>query len=195
MSGYGVWLRAANHGWGSWCVHLGFGFAFTPPILAGVLGRVYLCVRSPSTASFLAGVCSACVQARPLASPRQIWLGCVVWVCVCRLWFWLHPAILAEVLVCVCLCGRSAFFPPFLAGVCGMGVCDLTRVLAAPRHSRLGCWGVCDCVRTSPVPCHWWLRSVVRVSGFGFWPSPRQSWLKCWGVCVCFRVPPVARLS
>ena len=39
----------------------------------------------------------------------------------------------------VCLCARSACTPPFLAGVCGVGVCAWARVPAAPRHSWLGC--------------------------------------------------------
>ena len=83
-----------------------------------------------------------CVRA-PLV-PRHSWLQCAVWVCVPGLGFRLRAASPGwGVGFCVCLCARSACSPPLLAGVCGVGVCAWARSLAAPRHSSLGCWGVC----------------------------------------------------
>ena len=64
---------------------------------------------------------------------------------------------------CVFLCARSACTPPLLAGLCGVGVCVWARVSAAPRHSWLGCWGVCVCVcvRARLVPRRSRLRGAV----------------------------------
>ena len=107
------------------CVCLGSGFGCAPPPLAGVPGCVCVCVRTPLV-------------------PRHSWLGCAVWVCVLRLGFWLRPATPGwGVGLCVCLCARSACTPRLLARVYGAGVCAWVRVSAAPRHSRLGCLGVC----------------------------------------------------
>ena len=106
--------------------------------------------------------------------------------------------------MCVCSCARSACSPPLLAGVCGVGVCALAWVSAAPRHSWLGCWGVCFVrVRAPLVPRHSWLGCTARsactplllagVCGVGVcalaWVSaaPRGSWLGCWGVSVLVR--------
>ena len=68
-----------------------------------------------------------------------------------------------------------------------MGVCALSLVSAAPRHSWLGCWGVCVFVcplRLFPATPGWGVSCVcvcvwARVSA-----APRHSWLGCWGVCV-----------
>ena len=120
-------LHPATPGWGArrWCVCLGSGFGCAPPLLAGVLGCV-------------------CVCRRALLVPRHSWLKCVVGVCVFGLGFRLHPATPGcPVGVCVCWCERSACTPPLLAGVRAVGVCVWAWVSAAPRHSRLGCWGVC----------------------------------------------------
>ena len=90
-----------------------------------------------------------CVWARvraPLA-PRHSWLGCAVWVCVFGLGFRLRPATPGGVLGCACLCACSACTQPLLARVRGLGMCVWARVLAAPRHSRLGRWAVCVLVR------------------------------------------------
>ena len=110
--------------------------------------------------------------------------------------------------VCVCLCACSVCTPPLLAGACGVGVCVWARVLVAPRHSWLGCWGAFDFVGAlysypatpgSGVR----LECVCLGSGFGCAPpllagvlgcvcagvgallAPRHSWLGCtpW-VCV-----------
>ena len=145
--GLGFWLRPATPGWGvgvcvlvcvlplypatpGWgvrrgCVCLGWSLGCAPRLLAGVLGCVCAGVRAP-------------------LAPRQSWLGCAVWVCVLGLGFWLRPATPRwGVGVCVCLCACSACTPPLLAGVCSVGVCVWAQVPAAPRHSWLGCWGVC----------------------------------------------------
>ena len=101
------------------------------------------------------------------------------------------PPVLAGVVEAVCFCARYAYTPPTLAPVCGVGVCAWVWVSAAPRHSWVGCWGVCVCVRAPLIARKSMLGFVVRVSGFAIWMSPRQSRLGCWSVCVCVRAPPV----
>ena len=131
-------LYPATPGWDvrRGCVCLGSGFGCAPPLLAGVLGCLCAAVRAP-------------------LAPRHSWLGCAVWVCVFGLGFRLRPATPGWGFgVCVCLCAYSACTPPLLAGVCGLAVCAWARVLAAPRHSWLGCWGVRVGVRAPPVPRH-----------------------------------------
>ena len=98
----------------------------------------------------------------------------------------------------MCWCARSACTPPLLAGVCGAGVCALTRVLAAPRRSWLGCWGVCVfvCVlRLYPATPGWGVQCgcVCLGSAFGCAQPLLAGVLGC--VCVCVRAPPVPRLS
>ena len=120
-------LYPATPGWGvrCGCVCLGSGFGCAPPLLAGVLGCVCVCVRTPLV-------------------PCDSWLGCAVWVRVLGLGVRLRPATPGWGFgVCVCLCARSACTPPLLAGMCVVGVCAWARVSAAPRHSWLKCWGVC----------------------------------------------------
>ena len=130
--------------WGVRCgrVCLGSGFGCALPPLAGMSGRVCVCVRAPlvprhSWLGCAVWVCvlgsgcsrapqllaevlefvSACVRA-PVVS-RHSWLGCAVWVFVLRLGFRLRPATPGwGVGVCVCLCVCSACTPPLLAGVC-----------------------------------------------------------------------------
>ena len=151
-------LYPATSGWGvPWgCVCLGSGVglcvcwcgrsACTPPLLAGVRA-VGVCVWAQVSAvprhSWLGcwGVCAG--VGAPLA-PRHSWLGCAPWVCVFGLRFRLRPATPGWVVgVCVRLCVRSACTLPLLAGVCGVGVCGWVQVPAAPRHSWLGCRGLC----------------------------------------------------
>ena len=195
-------LYPATPGWGvlCGCVCLGSGFSCAPPLLAGVLGCVCACVRTPFV-------------------PSLSWLGCALWVCVLGLGFQLRPATPSWGFgVCMCLCARSACTPPLLAGVCGVGVCAWARVSAAPRHSWLGCavwvcvlglgfrllpatpgWGVgvcaCLCARSACTP-----PLLAGVCGVGvcawarFSAAPRHSWLGCavW-VCVLglgFRLRP-----
>ena len=157
--------------------------------------------------SLLAAVCvvGLCASALVSVAPRHSWLGCwsvCVLVCMLRFYpatpgwvvrggcvclgsgFGCAPPLLGEVLGCASLCTRSACSPPLLAGGCAVGVCAWARVLAAPHHSWLGCWGVR--VRTPLVPRHSWLGCVVWVCllGLGFLLPPCHSWLGCCGVCV-----------
>ena len=100
--------------------------------------------------------------------------------------------------VCVCLRARSACTPPLLAGVCGVGVCAWDRVSAAPRHSWLGCWGVCVFVCALRLyPASSWLGCAVwlRVLGPGFrLRTATPGWGVCMCVCLCARsssTPPL----
>ena len=79
----------------------------------------------------------------------------------------------------------------------GLGVCASARVSAAPRHSWLGCWGLCvlgACSACAPP-------FLAGVCGVGvcvwarFVAAPRLSWLGCWGVRVCVRALLVPRPS
>ena len=157
-------------GWGvrCGCVCSGSDFGCTPPLLAGVSGCVCACVR----AQFV---------------PRHCWLGCAAWVCLLGLGFRLRPTTPGwGVGLCVCLCACSACTPLLLARVCGVGVCAWAQVSAAPRLSRLGCWGVRICVRTPLGPRHSWLGCAawVCVLGVRFRLRPATAG---WGVeaCVC----------
>ena len=122
----------------------GFQRLFYKKKLAGVFGRVCLCVRAACTLPILAGVRGACVSVPYLA---------------------FTPPILARVLGRLYSCARSACTPPVLAGVCGVGVCAWVLFPAAVRHFWLGCWGVCVCVRAPPVPRLSLLGFVVCVLG------------------------------
>ena len=167
-------LYPATPGSGVWCgcVCLGSGFRCAPPLLAGV----FVCVR-------------VCVPA-PLV-PRHSWLGCVEWVCVLGLGFRLRPTTPGRgVGVCVCLCARPAYTPPLLAGMCGVGVYARARASVAPRHSWLGCRGVCVFVsplRLYPATPGWgvWCGCVCLGSGFSCTPPPLAGVLGC--VCACVR--------
>ena len=168
-----VWalrLQPATPGSGArrGCVCLGSDFGCAPPLLAGVLRCVCAGVRAPLV-------------------PRHSWLGCAVWVCVFGLGFRLRPATPCwGVGLCVCRCACSSCTLPLLAGVCGLGVCAWARVLAAPRHSGLGCWAVCVLVcalRLHPATPGWGARCgcVCLGSGFGCAP-PLLAWVLG---CVC----------
>ena len=175
-------LYLASPGWGArcGCVCLGSGFGCAPPLLAGVLGCVCARVRTP-------------------LAPSHSWHGCAVWVCVFGLGFPLRLATPGwGVGLCVCWCGRSACTPPLVARVRAVGVCVWARVSAAPRHSWLGCWGVCVLVCVPPLyPATpgWGVRCgcVFLGSGLSCTP-PLLAWvLGC--VCAGVRAPPVPRLS
>ena len=197
VCGLGVcaWARvsaAPRHSWlGCWgvCV-LGACSACTPPLLAGVCG-VDVCVLPRVVAALRhswLGCWGVRVCVRALLVPRHSWLGCVVWVCVLGLGFPLRPATPRwGAGVRVCLCARSACTPPLLAGLCAVGVCAWARVLAAPRHSWLGCSGVCVCLCAHPactMPLVARLCGVGACAGARVSAAPRHSWLGCWGVCV-----------
>ena len=173
-------LYPATAGWVVWhgCVCLGSGFGCTLPLLAGVLGRVCVRVRAPLVA-------------------RHSWLGCASWVCLLGLGSRLRPATPCwGVGVCVCLCARSACTPPLLAEVCVVAVCALAWVSSAPRHSWLGCWGMCVLVcplRLYPATPGWavWCGCVCFGSGFGCAPPLLAGVLGC--VCVRMPAPLVPR--
>ena len=198
-----VWARvpaAPRHSWlGCWCVRD--------------------CVRAPPCSPpLLAGVCGVgvCGWARVSVAPRHSWLGCwgvCVLVCPLRLhpatpgWgvrcgcvslgsaFGWDPPRLVGVLWCLCLCACSPCTPPLLAGACGVGVCVWVRVSAGPRHSWLGCWGVCVLVwalslyHATP---GWGVRCgcVCLGSGFGCAPPLLGRVLGCACLCACSPCTP-----
>ena len=219
-------LVPATPGWGvrRACMCLGSGFACAPPLLAGVLGcvcggvgaplvprhswlgcavRVWVFRARVSAAprhSWL-GCWAARVGVRAPPVPRHPWLGCAAWVCVFGLGFRLRPATAGwGVGVCVCWCARSACPPPLLAGVCGVGVRVWARVSAAPRHSWLGCWGVCvlvSALRLYPATPGWGMRRGCVLFGLGFRLRPASpGWgagvCVCWCVCSSCTPPPLA---
>ena len=205
------------------CVCLDLGFGCAPPLLAGVLGPVCVCVRAPLVPRYswlgfvrcgcvcwgsgfgcapplLAGVLGpVCVCVRAPLVPRHSWLGCAVCVCVLGLGFRLRPATPGwGVGACLCLRARSACTPPLLAVVCGVGVCAWARVSAAPRHSWLGCWGLCVFVCAlrlylATPGCGVRCRCVCLDFGFGCAPPVLAGVLA--PVCVCVRAPLVPRHS
>ena len=188
--GLGCRLRPATPGWGvGVCVWSCARSACTPPLLAGMFGCVCVCSGSwlgsapPLLAAVLACVC---VRVPAALVSRHCWLGCLVWVCVLGLGFRLRPATPGwGVGMCVCLCARSVCTPPLLAGVCGVGVCAWAWVWAVPRHSWLGCWGVCVFVcplRLYPATPGWGVGLCVCVLGLGLWLRPATPG---WGVGVC----------
>ena len=167
--GPGFRLRPATPGWvvRHGCVRLGLGCGCAPPLLAGVLG--YVCV---------------CVHAQYV--PRHSWLGRsggVVFVCALRL----YPATPRWDVRrwCVCLGSGFSCAPPLLARglVC---VCGCLRAPLVPRHSWLGC---------AALLCLFWLGLRLRPTTPGWGVGsvfvcvraplvPRLSWLGCW----CVRV-------
>ena len=169
--GLGFWLCPATPGWGvRVCVCSCACSACTPPLLAGVFG-VRVCLGSgvgcapPLLAGVLGCVC-VLVPAPPV--PRHSWLGCAAWVCVLVLGFRLRTTTLGwGVGVCVCSCACAACSPPLLARVCGVRVCVWARVLDAPRHSWLGCLGVC-----------------VFVCALRLYPATPGRGVRCWCVCL-----------
>ena len=158
----------------------GSGFGCAPPLLAGVLGCVCVCVPAPLVPrhSWLGCAAWVFVRARASAAPRHSWLGC--WgVCVFVCLLHLYPATPGWGVRrgCVCLGLGFGCAPPLLAGV-------------------LGC--VCAPVPAPRVPRHSWLSRVVCVcvclgSGFGCAPPLLAGVLGC--VCVRVRAPLVPRHS
>ena len=136
----------------------------------------------PATPGWGVGVCGfSCALRLYPASPG--------WGVRCRCGclgsgFGCAPPLLAGVLgcVCVCLCVRSACTLPLMAGVCGVGVCAWALVLAAIRHSWLGCrfWCLFVCA----------LCLYFTTPGSGVWCRCRfrlRPAIPGWGVglCVC----------
>ena len=209
-------LYPSTPGWGVWCGRgcVGSGFGCAPPLLAGVVGCVCVSVRAPLVLrhSWLGCAVWVCVlglrfRLRPARPGWGVGLFLCLWgrsACtppllagVCRvgvcfgLGSRLRPASPSwGVGVCVCLCARSACTTPLSAEVCGVGVGAWARVLAAPRLSWLGCWGMCAFVgalRLYPATPGWGLRCgcVCLHSGFGCAPPDLAQVLGC--VCVCGR--------
>ena len=86
-------------------VCLGLGCCHAPPLLAGVLGRVCVCVGAPLV-------------------PRHSWLGCAVWACLLGSGFGCVPPLLVGLLGCVCVRACVPRAPsPSWAAACGEGVC------------------------------------------------------------------------
>ena len=220
--GYGFWFRPTIPGWGSWCVRLGLGFVLQPAIPGWGFGACvavralclypaipdpgvrceFVCLESglgcapPLLAGVLGCVC-VCVRA-PLV-PRHSWLGCAVWVCMLGLGLRRRPSTPGWVVgVSVCFCALPACTPPLLAGVCGVGVCAWARVLAAPHHSGLGCWGQCVVVcapRLWPAIPGCGVRCGCMCLGSGFGCAPPLLARVLGSVCVCVRSPLVPRHS
>ena len=167
-----LWPTTPGRGVRCECVSFASSFSCAPPLLAGVVGRVCVCVRAPLV-------------------PRHSWLGCAVWVCVLGLGFRLRPATPGwGVGVCVCLYACSACTPPLQAGVCAVGVCAWAGVSAALCHPWLGCPAVCVFVcalRLYPAPPAWGARCGCVCLGLGFGrASPLLAGvLGCVCVCVC----------
>ena len=127
-------LCPATPGWnvrcGRACVGSGFGCA--PPLLAGVLRSVCVCVRTQFV-------------------PPNSWLGCAVWVCMLWAGYQLCPPLLAWVWgVCVFLCGFRLYNATPDWGVCSGCVCSGSGC----PPPLLGGVHVCVCVRAPLVPRH-----------------------------------------
>ena len=122
-----------------------------------------------------------------------------MWVCVLGVGFWVRPATPArDVGLCLCLWTRCACTPPLQAGVCGVGVGAWARVSAAPRHSWLGCWGVCLFVcelRLYPATPGWGVRCGCVCLGSASGCAPPLLARVLGGLCVCVPAPLVPRHS
>ena len=200
--GLGFWLGPASPWWVVGVCMFVCALRLYPATPGGdVQVCVFVCALPACTPPFLAGVCGVCVcaLARVSAAPRNSWLGCAVWVCVLGLGFRLRPATPGwGDGQCVCLCVRSACTPPLLAGVFGVAVCAWAQVWAAPRHSWLGCSGVCVCVRAPrlyPAIRGRGVRCVCVCLGSGFGCAPPLLAGVLGFVCVCVRALPVPRHS
>ena len=212
-------LATPHHSWlGCWGVCVGVRAPLVPcHSWLGCWGVcVCFCARSNCTPSLLARVCGvgacvwACVSFEPATPGRDVGFVCVClraplipatagwavrcrWVCL-GICFSCTPPHLARVFGCVCLCARSACTQPLPAGVCSVGVCVWAWVLAALRHSWLGCSGVCVNVCTLRLysdSTGWGVRCGCVCSGLGFACAPPllPGVLGC--VCVCVRAPLV----
>ena len=213
-------LYPASPGWGlqCGCVFLGSASGCAPPLLAGVLGSVYVCVCTPlvprhswlgcpvlvcvfglgsqlrpATPGWGVGVCVCFPVCALRLVPCHSWLGCAAWVCVLGLGFRLRPATPGKgVWVCVCLCARSACTPRILAGLCDVVVCFWAQVSAATPTPG---WGVLCALHLYPATSGWGVRRrcVSLRSGFGCGLPLLAGVLGC--VCVCVRAPPLPRHS
>ena len=140
-------------------VCLGLGCSRAPPLLARMLGRVYVCVRA-------------------LLVPRPSWMGRAVWACVPVLGFRLLSATPGwGVRVCVCSCVCLASTPPFLAGWC-VCVCVGLGFVHSLFFSWLGCCsGVASCLcrvhfSSTSFGGRLWRGGVRELPWVGFVPPP-----------------------
>ena len=92
----------------------GLGCSRAPPLLAGLLGRVCVCLCAPLV-------------------PRHSWLGCAVWACVLGSGFGCAPLPLVGVSGCVCVraCAPIAS-RHYWGAACGVGVCGCCCVWGLP---------------------------------------------------------------
>ena len=137
-------------------------------------------------------------QAMDTGFPTVLWRLCLYLGCA-----WARDSAASATPGCgdglrVCLRARSACTPPLLAGVCGVGVCAWARVSAAPRHSLLGCWGLCVLVwplRLYPATPVWGVRCGCLCLGSGFGCAPPLLAGLFGSVCVCVPALLVPRHS
>ena len=150
------WPRGSEPASVVWVCVFGLGFRLRPATPGWGVG---LCV------------CSACTQPLLATGAR---CGCV---CLGS-GFGCAPPLVAGVLGCVRAPLATSHSWPRVRGV---GVCVWARVLAAPRHSWLGCWAVCVLRLQAATPghgCAVW----VCVFGLGFRLGPATPG---WGVGLC----------
>ena len=128
------------------CLCFGSGFGCAPPLLAGMLAGVSVCVRAPLPPchSFLNCALWVCVLGLGFqASPRHSCMGSPD-VCVFVSALRLYPATPGWGVRCGCVCLGSCFgcAPPLLPRVLGC-VCVRVRAPLVPHHSWPGCavWG------------------------------------------------------
>ena len=159
-------------GSGVWCGRAcwGPGFGCSPPLLGEVLGCVCACVHVPRGLLHLLVGCAVrgCVVG-PGLLPRPATPGWVVRACVFVCAPRLYPAFPGWAV----LCGRTCW----------------ARVLAVPRPSWLGCWGVCADVRVPRLPPpllggRLW-RGCVRVLPLPGLPPPPPLWFSFGGALWC----------
>ena len=87
----------------------GLGCCCALPLLAGVLGRVCVCVRASLV-------------------PRFSWVGCAVWACVLGSGFSCAPSFLVGLLGCASGRACDPLAPaPSLGAACGAGACVFCR--------------------------------------------------------------------
>ena len=169
----GSGLAAPRHSWlGCWAVCV----LRLHPATPGHGCAVWVCMfvlgfrLRPATPGWGVGLCVCCACTQPLLATGAR-CGCV---CLGSD-FGCAPPLLAGVLGCVCAPLAPSHSWPRVRGV---GVCVWARILAAPRHSWLGCWAVCV-LRLHPATpghgCAVW----VCVFGLGFRLRPATPG---WGV-------------
>ena len=155
-------------------VCLGLGCCRAPPLLAGGLGRVCVCVRAPVT-------------------PRHSWLGCAVWACVLGSGIGCAPRLLFGLsgFVCVRACAPLAPRPSWGAA-CGVGVCGCCRWWGLPPPLPFGFFFGGGGVVACRVVALWCRSLVVPVLGLvvSVPPSPLVRAAPSCVFCFFFRLRP-----